>query len=176
LKKIIGIFLLVVLIAPFLGTYLWLRHEKSIVRKTVKKQLIAGLDKKELTLLEFSIEAAQRELEWEHSKEFRYKDRMYDVVYSKADGNSISYWCWLDKEETKLNKLLGALVAKALGNDPLQKDKEKDYTDFTKSLFCYSHRGWFASFDPTQIYHHFSYSLMYNTRSISPPSPPPKLG
>jgi hypothetical protein len=175
LKKSIGIFLLVVLIAPFLGTYVWLRHEKTLVRKAVKKQLIAGLDKKELIFLNFSKEAAQRELEWEHSKEFRYKNKMYDVVYSKADENSISYWCWLDKEETKLNKLLSDLVAKALGNDPLQKEKEKDFSDFTKSLFCSDQRGWFASIEISALFHRSTYYLHCYSWAISPPSPPPKL-
>lgn len=175
MKKIIGIFLLVVLIAPFLGTYVWLQHEKMVVRKKVKKQLIAGLDKKELVLLTFSNKNIENQLEWEHSKEFRFKGKMYDVVYSEVTGNVISYWCWLDKEETKLNKLLSDLVNKALGNDPLKQEKEKSFIDFTKTLFYSDPEAWCASLDNNILHHHFIFSSIYNSWLVSPPSPPPQL-
>jgi hypothetical protein len=75
-------------------------------------------------------------LEWEHSKEFEYKDQMYDVVESKTYGDSAYYWCWWDNEETTLHKQLDQLLAEVLGNSPSRDEKEDQLLEFYKNLYC----------------------------------------
>lgn len=174
-KKIIGILLLLILIAPVVLTYNWLQYQKSVVRKDIKERIIEGLNKDELVLLKFSTVSAQRELKWKHSKEFEYKQQMYDVVEKKIEGDSIYYWCWWDQEETKLEKQLEKLVADALGLDQQNRLKQKQLVNYFKLLFCPS--GFEHQESIVQISENYfgSQSDIYTSPLWPPPTPPPVL-
>lgn len=104
LKKLTGIFLLAIMLVPFTGTYFWLQYQKKIIRKEVKTKIINKIDRKELVMFIFTKEETETKLRWEHSKEFEYLGQMYDIVESNTNGDTITYWCWHDHKETKLNK------------------------------------------------------------------------
>jgi hypothetical protein len=137
--------------------------------------MMAGLDKKELSLLRFTKEEAQSQVKWEHSREFEYKDQMYDVVKTEVKGDTIYYWCWLDHQETTLNKKLSQLVAKALGNDPQNSDKEKKFADFVKTLFHSEIPEWDLRIFPGNLTAVFNYSSHQSFFYYSPPVPPPQI-
>jgi len=174
-KKIIGILLLLILIAPVFLTYNWLQYQKSVVRKDIKKRIIEGLDKDELVLLKFSTASVQSELNWKHSKEFEYKQQMYDVVEKQIEGDSIFYWCWWDHEETKLEKQLKKLVADALGLDQQNRLKQKQLSNYFKLLFCPS--GFEQQESTPQIAKNYygGQSVIYSSPLWPPPTPPPVL-
>ncbi len=78
---------------------------------------MASLNFQSLSFLKFSHAEVNQKLRWEHSKEFEYKGKMYDVFKSKNDKDSVFYWCWLDKEETKLNTQLKSVLTSLYQTD-----------------------------------------------------------
>lgn len=99
-----GLLLCCVFVDPVIASFTWLYYQKAIIKREVKRQIIAGIDEDDLVLLKFSKEEAKTKLRWEHSKEFEYNRQMYDVVKTMTLGGMVYYWCWLDHEETKLNR------------------------------------------------------------------------
>ena len=80
------------------------------VKKSVKKTITEHIDKNLLVRLSFNKDEITK-LKWEHSKEFEHKSEMYDIVHKEIKSDSIIYWCWLDNEETQLEKSLNILIA-----------------------------------------------------------------
>jgi hypothetical protein len=173
-RKIAGIILSLFLIAPVIATFTYLHYQKKQVKRTVKWNMIAGLDKSELVLLTFSKPDSENELEWKHSKEFGYQGEMYDIVEKKVVGDSIQYWCWWDYAETKLNKQLDHLLANVLGNDSQRKDKKDQLLDVYKKLF-YELETARITFTPPSKSSTFHYKNQFNQIYFSPVPPPPQL-
>ena len=174
-RDILSIFLLFSLVAPLTITFFWLKHQKSTVRREVKQNMIAGLDKNELVLLKFTAQESQTKLHWEHSEEFEYNDQMYDIVETQIKGDTTYYWCWWDNEETKLNKQLDELLAYALGNNPQNKDSQKQLSDIFESFYHFEpgeNAHAFSQFSPKNSHYGFSCIIF----SFSPLVPPPEIG
>lgn len=176
MKKLTGIFLIAIMLVPFTGTYLWFQYQKKLIRKEVKEKIINSIDRQALVILKFTKAEITKKLKWEHSKEFEYKDQMYDIVETKTEGDTITYWCWPDHKETKLNKKLKILITKALGNNQQNKENQKRCQNFYKSLY---HPG-LSDFDgmfllprdnKIQIY----FSSVLSNIYLSPPVPPPEI-
>ncbi len=175
-KSIItGLLLSCVLVDPVVATFTWLHYQKTIVKKEVNRQIIAGIDKDDLVLLKFSKEDAQTKLRWEHSKEFEYNHQMYDVVETMTLGDTIYYWCWWDREESKLNRQLEELAAQALVKDSKIREKLERLISCFKSLYCTFSFNWNVSV-PELLYKQFClFSYLYSSIIIQPPTPPPQL-
>lgn len=175
LKKYAAICLVVCLSAPFIGSFIWLKHQKHQVKKSIKKEIIAGIEDAELETLRFSLEQTKTELEWEHSKEFEYQGNMYDIVKQEIVGDSIFYLCWLDVEETKLNKKLSALLAIAWGNNQ-SKDKQQSYlSTFLKSLSFHQQTEFYLIKNHSDTKQSFCFiSKHYSDVFKSPTAPPPR--
>lgn len=157
---------------PLTAKFIWLQHHKVIVRREVKSNLIAGLEKENLVLLQFTSKEAKTQLRWEHDKEFEYKHQMFDIVETEVHGDTTNYWCWPDNEETQLNQQLDKLLANALGNDSQIQDTKKQLTDFFKSLYHQESGETFLIF--SQVFQqNFQNKLSYTSHSLSPPVPPP---
>jgi hypothetical protein len=161
------------LVIPIAATYTLLQVQKNQVRKEVKRQIIDGIDTKELVLLIFTEEEANTRLHWEHSKEFEYNGLMYDMVKMEIIGDTAYYWCWCDHEETKLNKQFDDLVAYALGNDPQQKDNKNRLVKFYKSLYFQQLPKWETIISQSDQVT-YPYSLNFQTVFYPPPVPPPE--
>jgi hypothetical protein len=175
LKRLITILLILSLAVPFFVPFAVLYHQKKQIRKEVKERIIAGLDKKDLVLLTFSADEAERELSWHHSREFEYEGEMYDVVEAIHTEDGVSYWCWHDKKEKFIDEKLDELVAKTLMNDPQNKENQKRVSSFLNLPFFLWNDSW-DSIEHYQIRNsttdNFSY---YSSVFIPPPSPPPKF-
>ncbi|OQA00028.1 MAG: hypothetical protein BWY70_00826 [Bacteroidetes bacterium ADurb.Bin408] len=174
-RNLYGILLFLVLVAPIAATYTFLRYQKKLVRKEIKRKIIAGIDKNELVFLKFSQKEKETLLKWEHSKEFEYKGEMYDVVESKTMGDTTYFWCWWDHEETKLNKLLSELVKNAWNEKPVNQQSQKRLLAFYNLLFFTEseHTNTIARLASDKA---FAYIQMhYLSRPLSPPVPPPKV-
>jgi hypothetical protein len=165
--------LILCLVAPIVTTMTVIRHQKKQIKKIVKHQIIAGIDKEDLVLLKFSLEDTHNKLRWKHSKEFEYLGEMYDIVETEQDGDSISYWCWWDHEETKLNKQAEKIVANLLGTNPMNKEKQQQIVNILKSLFI-------TNFKVQKLFFQFSkhnnslYLIHYKYFLNNPPTPPPR--
>ncbi|MCK0159869.1 hypothetical protein [Allomuricauda sp. F6463D] len=135
-----AILLLFSLIAPIGGSFLLLHFQKQHLRKEIRKTINQAVEEGEFVVLEFTMEQIKTELRWEHSMEFEYKGQMYDVIEKENKGGYMVLKCWWDKEETALNQEMDELLARALGADPLRKDKHTRLFDFFKKLFYQHHK------------------------------------
>jgi hypothetical protein len=135
LKRFYSILLLLCLIAPVVFIYARLQSEKNAIRKQVKRQMIAGMDREKLVCLTFSFDDAVKQIKWEHSREFEFEGQMYDVVETVTHQGMVSYWCWPDNEETEVNRSLNNLVCGRMSNDPRRTQSQKNLENFFKNLW-----------------------------------------
>ncbi len=168
---------LILLVAPALTLFLYFQYEKSVLRSDLKERMIAGMEKDELVVLKFTQNEIEKELNWEHSGEFEYQGKMYDIIQTKVQGDSIYYTCWLDEEETKLEKQLTKLVAQAFAKDTKNRDKKEHFYSFLRSFYCSNYLDWKAL--PIQKglckNQDFIYRNNFNSLKTTPPTPPPQL-
>lgn len=174
-RKIAGILLMIGLLAPAVSSYLVLLYQKQQVKKEVKWKMIAGMDREELVLLKFTTAEAEKELAWEHAKEFEYRGEMYDVVEKHQIGDTTYYWCWWDHEETQLNQQLDHLVANILGNDPQRQDQQHRLTDLFKKLYYQNPADATKGVSPASRIRQPQYLDNFTSIFLSPPVPPPQL-
>lgn len=166
--------LILFFIAPLATTYVFLNFQKLQVKKEVKREILAGMDKNELVLLKFTKDEIKNQLNWKHSKEFEYKGEMYDVIKTETLGDTTYYWLWCDNKETFLNKQLDQLVAIALGNNPKNQENQKRLHKFLKSLFFSDDKNNITTYFNERKNNFRFISEFYPSFSISPPFPPPK--
>lgn len=174
MKKVISIFFLTILVLPFYCTYLYLQHEKASIRKLVKRHIIRETPLEELKYLVFSVKQAETLLKWEHSGEFEYNGRMYDVVYRKTANDSLFLWCWEDNEETAVNQKFKELWAQAVRHNPLSQEKSRKLLDFMKNLYCSSIYVSTESLDHEQSIK-IIYIQSYDSRKQKSEIPPPEF-
>ncbi len=161
-------------VAPVATTYLFLQSQKKQVRKTVKRKMLAGIDKKTLVLWRFTETEKQTRLRWKHAREFEFSGEMYDIVETEVKGDTTYYWCFWDHEETQLNKQLAALLSFAMKSNPQKQENQKRLTVFFKSLyFSVTNKQDLSSFKKINR-DHLNLVDLYQSRFYSPPVPPPK--
>jgi hypothetical protein len=174
LKNFYTIFLLIVLLAPLIGTVLYLHNQRIKARKEARELIISGLDQNNLVLIKFTDEESLSLLVWEHPGEFEYQGQMYDIVSTGTCGDTTYYRCFADHKESRINKAIEQTVAKAVGQDPARKNQTDRLTDFFKSLF-HQEMQTLQTANINVLNLQFStFNLQYSSPSFSPPSPPPK--
>jgi len=162
------------LLDPAAGTFTWLHYKKMFVKKEVQQQIDDGIDKSKLVLLKFTEEETRTKLRWEHSREFEYNNKMYDIVEIKTVGDMFYYHCWYDHEETMLNRQMGELAGQVLGNDPSVVTEPVLPHSSLKSLY------WLFSCDqdmpsPELLNKQLSlFSYLFSQIILNPPTPPPQ--
>ncbi len=167
---------LFILSAPIATIYTYLQFEKASLRRELKAKIIAGIDASELVILIFSEEEIKSELRWENSKEFEYKGHMYDIVSSEIKGDTVTFTCLWDREETDLNEKLKKLVADAMGQDA-NRETHENLNDYFQSFFLPSLVDWQSAHSicdevltPNKLN-----SKIFTSVRLSPPTPPPQL-
>lgn len=173
MRSFFSILLLIALILPIPGTVIYLKITKRQIRREVKHKIIEGISKEELVLLKFS-KSDLKQLKWKHSKEFEYDGSMYDIVDSIQSSDSISYWCWWDNKETKLNKQLDHSLALIFGKDKRTQRSQDHLSHFIQTLY---HSVSSIAYDPKAIsivgIHEENIDLIKHY--YSPPTPPPQV-
>lgn len=158
---------------PIAAVFFFSSYHRKQVRREVKHHIMAITNRDELVLLKFSDEQRKAELQWKHSKEFKFQEQMYDVVEAERRGDTTYYWCWWDHEETRLNKKLDQLLAAVLGSDPVNRDNQKQLVQIYKSLYCEKQLEWdLMSFQNDQEIPK-TYCFHFGSLVFPPPVPPP---
>jgi hypothetical protein len=160
---------------PFTVPLIILHYQKEQVKKEVKKMIIAGMNKKDLVLLTFSLEEKDTDLSWHHSREFEFEGEMYDIVESEVHGDSVSYWCWHDKEEMKIRKQIDDFAASALSSDPQKKEQQQRVVNLLKLQYLSCGYSWELLPDLSGNLTFPDHPSDYISVSFQPPSPPPKI-
>ncbi len=163
------------LAVPYFGTYSWLKWQRRQVKRAVKWQMIAGIDKEKLVHLSFTSAEASSQLHWKHSREFEFKGEMYDIAGKAQVGDTLHYWCWWDHEETKLNRQLIQLVETFFGKSPVTKERHQRMENFYRALFCSGLPVFTLLLQDGCAFHYGLYVENWLSPYIIIPSPPPKL-
>jgi hypothetical protein len=163
------------LIDPMTGAFTWLHYKKAVIKKEVKKHIIDGIEKDELVLLKFSKKETETELLWSHPREFEYNHKMYDIVKTKTEGDTVYYWCWYDHEETMLKREMEKVADQALGKKQKIREEIALLISFSKTLyfpFSFNSDVIILDFLCNQV--DLFYDL-YSQIFVKPPTPPPQL-
>ena len=126
---------MVLFIAPFYGTYLYLSLQQKAIQEAVQRKLEEGIHVNELVKLTFLKKEIPRLLKWEHGKEFEYNGQMYDVVEVTDVGDSLQYRCWWDKAETAIKKNKQKLLHAGIDTSNPKKHISLTFSDFYKSIY-----------------------------------------
>lgn len=170
--RIFSLLVLMVWVAPAPLLHVYLHNQITMVKQRVEKHL-QNTDNEQLVTLTFTYQQARTLLRWEHAKEFEYQGEMYDIVSLQWHGNSVTFRCWHDTKETRLNKQLRHVLAQQNPLNQHQKDAQKRLFDSLKHLLfipvC-------LNFVPENLLtaNILCYTPYYTNNSIRPPAPPPK--
>lgn len=174
--NISAIVLLSCLALPFCGSYLWLQGKVKEAKYNAHLYLEDGLTEEETIVLTFAIVDSETILEWEHSREFKYKGNMYDVIETEFHDDSISYHCYLDHKESKAKKALSQLTSKWAKGEPQRDNQQQRIADFFKWVYCIE-PDQRAGLDATERDANLSVytTLWYDDLPFDPIDPPPKF-
>lgn len=169
-----SILLLTALLLPLLIALSWMNIQKTIVKREVKWLILNHLHKEDLIKLHFS--ASENDaLNWEHSREFEFNDNMYDVVKSEISGDSFTYFCYLDHEETTLNNSIDKAIQHMVGKDAKQHQTKDELTNFLKSLYCNDLNVFGFKHIHIKTYNNFLYTDLESIQVFNLLSPPPQI-
>jgi hypothetical protein len=136
-NTLLRIFLFLCLLLPFIGNYFSLQQQKKELKLEIKKQLIRNKQITQLTLLKFS-KHQLAQVDWEEPGEFEYKGKMYDVVETREERDTVYYWCFQDKDETILNgKLLNFMGDDLANGQDKDEERAKQIMSFCKKLYLH---------------------------------------
>lgn len=102
--------------------------------------IVNGMDDSQLIAFTFSARDSAEVLQWKHAREFQFAGEMYDVVrFEFAGGDSTRYICWHDREETRLNEQVAALLPTIFGHhEQTRQTKDRLFQFYTHLFFEYS--------------------------------------
>ena len=168
-----GLLAVVFLADPIVGVSTWIYVRKGAVRREVRRHILSRPDPTGLVLLGFSKPEAESLLRWEHSLEFEFDGQMYDIVESWTEGDRVYYRCWWDRAETRLNRILREVTARAFGAAPKFGSDERAGPRLLGSQEFFVTQAWkFQKPRPACLRLRSSLERC-PSRSIPPPTPPP---
>ena len=166
---------MVLFIAPFYGTYLYLSLQQKVIQEAVQRKLEEEIPENELVKLIFFKKEIPKLLKWEHDKEFEYDGQMYDVVEVTDVGDSLQYLCWWDKAETATKQNMQILISEEINKSKPSKHKPVNFSDYYKSIYVFltpcSENEIVVPIGRTS----FSFAKHEGILSTEPPFPPPKI-
>lgn len=172
MKSLRSYILILVLLTPFLSSYLLMNYEIKKVKKEIKHRLKNELKPEDY--ISFAIARSQLHLlNWEHDKEFEFRGEMYDVVSTTSIGDSIHYTLWWDHEESSLHKKLNRLLNLAWGSSENSKRSKHSLVfsllHFFVETMQFKNHIPLANASPNEIYLDLKASLPYINVEVPPP-------
>ena len=170
---------MLVLLLPLGGTYLFFKSQQYKIRKEIKRKIKNGVKNEDLVLLKIPKvmeEFPNNDFQRIHSKEFRYKGEMYDIVEQETFADTTYYWCIWDKEETALFATLDETFNLIWNKNPIKKNTNEKIQIFIKSLFYENDNLNFqANFLKAKKQNFLFKNSFYQTPHIKQNFPPPEL-
>jgi hypothetical protein len=120
LKKLLAITLLLLVFFNHVTYYFVFTVQQYYIRKEMKKQMLASVPDSTLEKIPHSTK-----LTWKkHGKEFYLGDKLYDIVKTREENGTTTYYCIADEKE---NKLLKSLARAARSRTDSRKGKKASY-------------------------------------------------
>jgi hypothetical protein len=116
-RSVVSFLFIVFLIWNYIGFFTYFQIEKHAIKKAVKLKLNRSVPENQLHTFQFT-ENQISQLNWYEEHEFRYKDKMYDIVYSTSlDNGAFIFQCVSDEQETKLFAQLNKLIQNEVNDE-----------------------------------------------------------
>lgn len=116
------------------GYALHLKIEKETIRTSVKALIFEGLDRSELVFISTE-QQSDPSFDWKDEGEFELNGRYYDIVETIDDQDQQGHWCWLDEEESEVEKKINRLYNLKLNTSENQKKRNLVFQNFINSLY-----------------------------------------
>lgn len=100
---------------------------------------------------------------------------MYDIVERDQTSDSLLFWCWLDKVETKLNIKVKKLTELAFGENQQHHENKQKVNQFYQTLFCSDTEEITISKPLNQTNHQFYFVPFFPSGKLLVESPPPEF-
>jgi len=100
----------------------------------MKRQIMLLTSNEDLVSWTFSLADSRTIPNWKHEGEFELSGSMYDIVKTVFSSDSVTYHCWPDEKETKLNVKLKELSENAVRHDPLCQERSNRMLAFMKKF------------------------------------------
>lgn len=112
IKISLAVFLIILLTVGSVSHIIYFKVQQYCIKKEIKQRLKKGVPKNELHTFNFTNAEIKNtnELEFINDHEFRYKGKMYDIVYQETLNDTIIFQCVSDEQETILFTQLDKLV------------------------------------------------------------------
>lgn len=173
-RSLISLLLLFCLLAPVAVTLFIVEEHRVQVKKEIKQRLASVAKLRNLVTIKVDSEEKSRQLNWHDSREFEYCGEMYDVIKTVVKGTSTYYTCWLDHEETELNKKLDELVADALGNSTKHRQSKTKLLELFELFYVAENSGTPVRIETTARKQQYATPNTYQSIFLSHPFPPPE--
>jgi hypothetical protein len=173
-NQFFSISLIFCLFGPLLIGNLMVHIEKKQLKRSIKRNIISGIDQSELSQLTIAKKDLNTLLDWEHDHEFEYMGEMYDVVKRQNIGDSVVFYCWWDSEETALNKQLALTLLMEFDSNPIKQKQKQNIYKILKADYLPNYNDvLFTSIHKRYEHQHF-YRKNFTSYNSSPDSPPPQ--
>lgn len=139
LRPAFVIALLALLLIPMVSPWLFFHYKQQQIRKSIKRQIKAGVPEEELVLLRIPTameSGVHPDFQRIHAREFRYRGMMYDIIRQEKGQDTTLYWCILDVKESGLFAMLDQWSASAFRRDIQQQHHCQLWQLFWQGLYC----------------------------------------
>jgi len=173
LKKLAAILLTLLICFSTVGYYIVFKTSQLKVRAEIKQLIKGSVPDDQLIVFRLSPEN-QNDFEWIHSKEFRYKGNMYDIVRKTViSANETDLYCIHDVKETGLFAHLDFLVKEAMNHDKNASKASNLLSGFLSILYFQSDYV-FDFFTHSTDIEFMEVTELYLSQSLSVIIPPPR--
>lgn len=174
IKGSFAICLATLLICGSFSHIIYFKVQQYSIKKEIKQRLKKGVSTDELFTFTFSKSEIEnsKEIEFIEEHEFRYKGKMYDIVYQESLNGKTVFQCVSDEQETMLFAQLDKLVEEQSKSN---QEKNQQLFKLLNFQFITSEVSIVKLIPPlnelsANLYH---YSLKtWNSKIISPPPQP----
>ena len=110
MRKSAAIVLLFSLFAPVFLPGLIFNMKKTAIQNQVETLIQEGIKEEQLTVMQFTVNELNQQVDWEHPGEFEYQGHFYDVVAMDTVNGMVNIQCWKDDHETNQHQTRQKMV------------------------------------------------------------------
>lgn len=173
LKKTAVILLTIIICYNTVGYYIVFKTRQFQVKTEVKKLIKSSVPEQQLVVFRYT-PANRHEFKWMHSKEFRYRGSMYDIVRkTSVSAAETDFYCIHDVKESGLFRHLDNMVKEAMNQGRTGSKTIKVLSAFFTGLFPPPELK--NDFIPEGADIHYAMAPdLYFFSALTPISPPPR--
>ena len=174
-KQITALFLLCIFLFNTMGYFVAFKVAQDQIKSDIISEINAGVSTNEETIITIN-RTDLASVQWlEDGKEIRYNNQRYDVVKSKEDKSTVTYYCINDKqEETLFADLDNHINTHIITNTPIKNNSSKSLVNDVVKIF-FTHQQQFNLNVSVNTISFFQIKEDYISASIKTNSPPPRF-